>query len=139
HAPPQLGRILPRLAEALLRQRALTRAEEVLARARAAQDEAGFRDDNEHRMVALKVAAELAVARGRLDAARADYARACGVFASTHDADDPMLADCRLAWARALEPGPSARALAQQARDAYQSLGSGFDEERADAEALLAR
>ncbi len=119
----------------------LARAERLIAETSEFQDNAGFAEDNEYRLVLVKLRGDLATARGDLAAARVDYARACDGFAQRHDADDPTLADCRLAWARAHGPGASARAraLAEQARAAYESLGSGFTREREDAEALLKR
>ena len=126
-----LGRQSFRLVEALLRGGPPEPAAKAIERAFDAQDVAGFDRDNEHRATLLMLRGHLRRQLGELDDAAADYSRACQVFARTHDADDPMLAECRLGWSKALGDDPEGRRLAELAREAYRSLGPGFADELA--------
>lgn len=81
---------------------------------------------------------DLLAARGDVGRAAAAYERACSGYADAFEPDDPELAACRLALARALGPTPRARTLAEQALAALRRLGEGFAADRVAAEALLA-
>ncbi len=128
-----LGRQSFRLVEALLRRGPPEAAAKAIERALDAQDLAGLDRDNEHRATLLKLRGHLRRQLGELDDADTDYRRACGVFARTHDADDPMLAECRLGWSQALGDSPEGRRLAKLAQEAYRALGPAFDDELAAA------
>lgn len=128
-----MGRQSYRLIEVLLAQGDRPRAAAAIERALTAQDQAGFAADNVHRARILKLRGDLAAASGDLAAALRDYEPACGALSRVHAADDPTLAECRLAWARALGDAPRARELRAAARAAFLALGPGFSAEAAAA------
>jgi len=117
---------------ALVRRAAAPEAAgKAIERALDAQHLAGFDRDNEHRATLLMLRGHLRRQLGEAEDASTDYRRACGVFARTHDADDPMLAECRLGWSQALGDTPEGRRLAQLAGEAYRALGPAFADELA--------
>ncbi|MEM9452551.1 MAG: serine/threonine-protein kinase [Myxococcota bacterium] len=137
-ASAYLGRQSFRLVDAYLERGELASAEALIAETIRAQERAGFPSDGEHRSLLLMSRADLWAARGEQVRALVDYERACEYFERAHDADDPVLARCRFAWARAVGPGPQANRLARSALATYESLGEGFALERAEVEVFLA-
>lgn len=128
-----LGRQSYRLIEALLAHGDRPRAAALIERTLELQDSAGFAADNIHRATILKLRGDLVAAGGDFAAALRDYEPACEALARVHAADDPLLAECRLAWARALGDAPRARELRAAARATFVSLGPGFAAEAAAA------
>ena len=137
-APSYLGREFEPLVSVQLERGELLRAGELLDETRRAHDEAGFGPDNVYRALATKLEGDLHVARGRAGDALAAYRQACPALAAKLGPFARDLAACRMALARVLGPSDEGRALAEQAREAYEGLGEGFSAERAEAEALAA-
>jgi len=135
-APSYLGREFAPLVTVQLERGALARAQQLLEETRRAHDEAGFAADNVYRALVLKLEGDVLVARGAAADALAAYREACPRLAARLGSSGRELAECRLALARALGPSDEGRALAEQARAAFQELGEGFARERAEAEAL---
>ncbi|MCX4241424.1 serine/threonine-protein kinase [Paraliomyxa miuraensis] len=133
-----VGRQSVPLIEVYLARGELARAEEVVRATYRVQDDAGYGPDNIHRLQVLRLEGELRAVQGRAEQARAAFERACTGLAAIMDGTEPELAACRLGHARVLGSTSQARSLAEQARAAYRDLGSGFEEQRAAAEALLA-
>ena len=119
-----LGRQSYRLIEALLAHGDRPRAAALIEKTLDLQDSAGFAEGNIHRAMILKL-------RGDLAAALSDYEPACEALVRVFAADDPTLAECRLAWSRALGDTPRARELRAAAHAAFLSLGPGFAAEAA--------
>jgi eukaryotic-like serine/threonine-protein kinase len=134
-----LGRQSYRLIEALLAHSDRPQAAALIERTLAHQDSAGFTEGNVHRAIVLKLRGDLATAGGDLAAALRDYEPACETLARTAAADDPTLAECRLAWSRALGDTPRARELHEAAHAVFLSLGPGFAAEAAAAAPAAAR
>ncbi|MCX4242571.1 serine/threonine-protein kinase [Paraliomyxa miuraensis] len=136
-APALVGRHGHRLVAALLASGRLAEAEVRIAETIAAQDEARLPEDNVHRAVLLDLRGVLRLRQHEPEAARQDHERACAILAAVHEEDDPVLAHCRLRWARALGSDPRALTLARRAYAAFSALGPGFRAARDEAAALL--
>ncbi len=138
-APALLGQQSPALVGTYLALGDTARADLRIVETIRAQDEAGFGEDNQYRMMIVKLQGDRQMAAGQPTRAVLSYERACRSFAKTFESTDPELAECRLAHARALGRAPGARPLVRQALAAYEALGEGFAAERAQATALLAQ
>ncbi len=136
-APAFLGQQSPLLVAVYLALGNIAQAELKIVETLRAQDQAGFADDNQYRMMVTKLQGDTLMAKGDAPGAAEKYEGACRLFAKTFEDTNPELAECRLAHARALGNTPRARRFAQQAQQVFQGLGPGFATERADAGALL--
>ncbi len=139
---PMVALVRERLAQTLLARGELDEALAEVAKACAVFEKPS--PPPPRLALALRTRGLIHARRGEPGAARASLEAALSEYARTFDADHPDVARARFALARVMseESGDtrpaSAVEQARAARDAYQSLGPGFAEERATIDAWLA-